>query len=95
MLIGDASEEQINCWFCRGKELGMEKICAFAVVQMSKLFHCNNIYAVTVAEEILSEDPRFVHTVISPKEKKQYVFSEKDIEERFFADNRRILLTEV
>ena len=73
----------------------MEKICAFAVVQMSKLFHCSNVYAVMVAEDVLKNEPMFIHTVVSPKEKKTYIFTESDIEDRFFADNRTILLQEV
>lgn len=95
MLLNDATNEQIDFKFNRAKELGMEKTCAFAVLQMSKLFYFDNSYAVSVAEDILSSEPEFIHTIISPKEKKEYVFSEKDISERFFADNRRFLLEEV
>ncbi len=95
MLLNDASKEQIDGLFNRAKELGMEKVCAFTVVQMSKLFQFENMYAVPVAEEILDSDPMFIHFIVSPKEKKEYVFTQKDIEKRFFADNRRVLLQEV
>ncbi len=95
MLINELPKEDVNCLFSRAKELGMEKICAFAVVQMSKLFHCSNVYAVMLAEDVLKNEPMFIHTVVSPKEKKTYIFTESDIEDRFFADNRTILLQEV
>ncbi len=95
MLLNDARKEHIDFLFNRAKELGMEKICAFAVLQISELFNFKNTYAVEVAENILSSAPEFIHTVISPKEKKEYVFSEKNILERFFADNRKLLLEEV
>ncbi len=95
MFLNDAHKDKVDCFFNRAKELGMEKVCAFAVVQMSKLFQFENIYAVSVAEGILNNDPMFIHLIISPKEKKKYLFSEENIEKRFFADNRRKLLQEV
>ncbi len=95
MLISDSDESEINFLFKRAKELGTEKICAFAIIQMSKLFKFGNSYAVSVAEEILNNDPKFIHTVISPKDGKLLIFTEKDIEKRFFAANRKSLLKEV
>ena len=73
MLINELPKEDVDCLFSRAKEIGMEKICAFAVVQMSKLFHCSNVYAVMVAEDVLKNEPMFIHTVVSPKEKKTYM----------------------
>ena len=95
MLLSDAPNGKIDCLFNRAKELEMEKVCAFAVFQMSRLFLFENMYAVSVAEEILNSDPMFIHSIISPKEKKEYVFTQRDIEKRFFADNRKKLLQEV
>lgn len=95
MLLNNAPKAHIDCLFARAKELGMEKVCAFAVVQMSKLFHCQNPYAVLVAETVLNSDPLFIHTIGSPKDKKEYIFAERDIEKRFFSSNRRMLLQEV
>ncbi len=95
MLLNDATKEQVDQYFTRAKELGMQKICGFAVLQMSELFNFDNKYATDVADSILSTEPEFIHTVISPKEKKQYVFSEKSILRRFSADNRKKFLQEV
>lgn len=95
LLLCDTPKEQVADWFNRAKELGMEKVCAFAVMQMAKLFHFPYGAAVSIAERVLSSDPAFIHTVTDPKNKKEYIFSEKDIETRFFANNRTILLEEV
>ena len=95
MLLNDAAKEQVDLYFARAKEFGMQKICGFAVLQMSELFNFDNKYTTDVAESILSVEPEFIHTVISPKEKKKYVFSEKSILKRFFADNRKKFLQEV
>lgn len=95
MLLNDAAKDHIDFLFKRAKELCMEKVCAFAVLQMSELFVFENEYAVEVANSILNDDPNFIHTVVSPKEKKMYIFTEKDIEERFFAENRKAFLQEV
>lgn len=95
MLLSGASEKQVDFLFERARELRMEKICAFAVLQMSELFDFDNRYAVEVAKNILADEPDFIHTIIAPKEKKEYVFSEKSIVKRFFADSRKVLLEEV
>ena len=94
LLLNDETKDGFDHLMTRAKELGVEKICAFAVIQMSKLFDFKNTYAVTVAEEILRDDPNFIHTVISPREKKTYVFANKDIANRFFANSRKEFLRE-
>ncbi|MBE7058973.1 MAG: hypothetical protein E7387_07775 [Ruminococcaceae bacterium] len=95
MIIDDAMMEYVDFYFRRAAEFGMEKVCAFAVLQTSELFDVNNTYAIDIAKEILKNDPDFIHEVISPKEKKMYVYTEKDITKRFFADSRKELLQEV
>lgn len=95
MLLNDVPKTQIDFLFDRAKKLSMEKVCAFAVLQMSKLFDFENVYAVQTAKSVLQDDPDFIHTIVSPKEKKTYIYTERNISERFFADCRRILLQEV
>ena len=94
MLLNNATKAHIDCLFARAKELQMEEVCAFAVVQMSKLFHFHNSHAVLVAEAVLNSNPMFIHMIASPKDKKEYIFVERDIEKRFFSNNRRRLLQE-
>ena len=95
MLLNDATKHHIDLIFNRSKELGMEKVCAFAILQTSALFCFDSQYAIDIASAVLKEDPEFIHTVVSPKDKKTYVFIEKDIGERFFTNNRKALLQEV
>ena len=94
LLLYDADKNQVDFLFNRAKELAMEKVCAFAVFQMSELFEFENKYAVSIANDVLKNDPEFINTVVSPKEKKNYVYIERDITERFFADDRKSLLRE-
>lgn len=95
MLLNDADEEYVDFLFDRAEKLGMEKVCAFAVLYTAELFNFRNQYAIEVATKALGYDLDFVHRIISPKDKKELVFTERDILERFFADNRKTLLEEV
>ena len=95
MLLNDIDSEQTNYLFEHSKTLGLEKICAFAVLQTAALFEFKNNYAVAVAEGILETDKEFLHLVVAPQEGKQYVFKEKNILNRFFDENRTQLLEEV
>ena len=94
-LLSELNDKQITGIFNRAKDLSMEKICAYAVLQTSELFDLNQDYAVHMAKEILKDDPEFIHTVVSPSEKKMYVYICKDISERFFENDRVSLLMEV
>lgn len=95
MLLNDADEEYVDFLFDRAEKLGMEKVCAFAVLHTAELFNFRNQYAIEVATKALGYDLDFVHRIISPKDKKELVFTERNILERFFADNRKTLLEEV
>lgn len=94
-LLSDMSNSEIDDLFIRANELKMEKVCAFSVLQTAGLFDFVNQHSVLVSIQILETEPDFVNTVISPKDKKVFVYAEKNIEERFFAKNRRALLKEV
>lgn len=94
-LLNDLDKDKTDQMFQRAKKLHAEKICAFAVLQTAALFVLQNTYAIGAAENILKEDEDFLHTVVAPKERKQYVFREKDILERFFSEDRIRLLKEV
>lgn len=95
MLLNDVDEEYVDFLFDRAEKLGMEKVCAFAVLHTAELFKFRNKYAVEVATKALGYDIDFIHRVISPTEKKELIFTERSVIERFFADNRKKLLEEV
>ncbi len=95
MLLNNASKEHIDFLFRRAKTLGMEKVCAFAVLQTAELFKFKNLYAVEIAKKHLESDSNFMHSIFSPKDKKELVFIEQDIFKRFFNTDRKNLLREV
>ena len=95
MILNDADKEHIDFLFDRAVKLGMEKICAFAVLQTAELFMFKNLYAVEVAKKALGYDLDFVHRIVSPKDKKKLIFTERNVLERLFTDNRKALLEEV
>jgi len=95
MLLNDADKEYIDFLFERAKKLGVEKQCAFAVLQTAELFKFRNQYAVEIATKALGEDSNYIHRIVSPKDEKEFVFIERNVFARFFADNRKKLLMEV
>jgi len=95
MLLNDADEEYVDFLFDRAEKLGMEKVCAFAVLHTSELFEFRNQYAVEVATKALGYDMDFIHRIVSPRDKKELIFTERSVTERFFSDNRKELLEEV
>ncbi len=95
MLLNDADEEQVDFLFDRAEKLGMEKVCAFAILHTAELFKFRNLYAVEAATRALGYDMDFIHKIVSPKDKKELIFTERSVCERFFADNRKELLEEV
>lgn len=95
MLLDNMSEVDVSDLFVRARELELEKICAFAVLQTSELFESKSFTAEKTAGNILQSDPDFLHRVISPVEKKIYIYKTKDITERFFMNDRAADLEEV
>lgn len=95
MLLNDADSEQVDFFFNRAEKLGMQKVCAFVVLHTAELFRFRNSYAVEVATKALGPDMDFIHRVTSPKDKKEFLFAERNVSKRFFADNRRKLLEEI
>ena len=94
LLLEDMTMPRLERIFERATELGIEKECAFTIIQTAELFDITNNVAVDIARSVLINDSNFVHRVIDPKENKTYIFTEKNIFERFFADSRKDLLKE-
>ena len=59
--------------------LGMEKICAFAILQTLSLFGTKNSVAKGLCEKITADEPEILHKVISPREKKGYEYKDHDV----------------
>ena len=95
MLLCEMTEKEIEKVFERARELKIEKICAYAVLEVMELFNVENKYAFGNSEEILRDDPDFRFRVISPKEKKTFAYQTTDVTKRFFTENRINDLREV
>lgn len=88
MLLDQMGKTGIAELFDRAKGLGLEKLCAFAILQTAALFSVKSEEAKRAAEGILRNDSGFLHRVVAPSEKKSYIYKTKDIEERFFMRDR-------
>ena len=94
-LLDEMSETDLNNTFTRAKELGMDKICAYAVLEAIDLFDMNSDNAKMMAEHYLSDAPKFLLQVTSPKDNKIYQYKTRSATERFFMRDRVADLKEV
>lgn len=92
-LLHEAGDPMADRVFERAYELGLEKPCAFAILQTACMIPVST-YAVETAKKVLLFDPGFLHRVYSPQDKKVYRYTEEDIKERFFTNHRVRLLKE-
>ena len=95
MLLFDMSEHTALKVFERAKNLGMEKICAYTILETMEIFEMNNAYTYKLAHESLNDDFDFRLRVISPSDKKTFMYQTKDASERFFMEERATDLKEV
>ena len=94
LLLSEMTSDEVKIVFERAKELGMEEIVAFTMLQTAAIFDVNSNFT-SMAEDILRDKPDFIHLVISPKDKKKFIYEEKNTFERFFAESRKEFLKEV
>ncbi len=73
MLLSEMSDRQLQRVFTKATELGMEKICAYAVLETMGLFDINNAFAHQIADAVLEDDPDFCLKVVSPKDRKTII----------------------
>lgn len=95
LLTDSMTNEECNSFLSRAIELGTAEVCACALLWTDCLLGFQNSYVTKSACNILKDNPELLHTVISPAENKRFIYTEKDIKERFFASDRTSLLKEV
>ena len=95
LLLSEMSENDILAIFNCATVLGLVKICAYTILETAELFDIDNTYAVNLAKEVLKEDDSFILTIVSPKDKKSFIYSTPGACERFFMENRVKDLKEV
>lgn len=88
MLLSEITDTQLKKIFARAAELGMEKICAYAILETMGLFDMDNSLAYGISRVALGENPGFCLQVISPKDKKMLMYQTADVTERFFMESR-------
>lgn len=94
-LLMKFTDEEIFKIFKKADKTGLEKECAFAIIQTAELIGNKFHYAYLKAREISCANPGLLDIVISPADKKIYSYREKDIQKRFFLKNREKNLTEI
>lgn len=95
LLLSEMTEAQLQKVFARATELGLEKVCAYAILETMGLFDMNAPLAYGISSTVLDNDPCFLLRVVSPKDKKVLMYQTADITERFFMDSRVDDLREV
>ena len=95
MLLSEMTNSQLQRIFARASELGMEKICAYTVLETMGLFDMNNTLAYGISHVTLVGDSNFCLKVVSPKDKKTLMYQTSDATERFFMESRADDLKEV
>lgn len=94
-LLSEMTEADITRVFTRAEQLGLHRICAYAILETAGLFDMTTAAAAEAAHRILGQDPAFLLTVVSPKDKKTFVYKTAGVEQRFFMENRALDLKEV
>jgi len=95
LLLSEMTDEQLQGVFNRARSLGMEKLCAYAVLESLELFDMDNVFARRIATEALADDPVFRLRVASPKDKKTLIYQTLSATDRFFMEERAENLKEV
>lgn len=88
LLLSEMTDIQIQLTFQRAKELHMDFVCAYTVLETIDFFNLEMKLAKQEAISILMKDPNYRLTVVSPKDKKMYIYQTSDVSERFFMESR-------
>jgi hypothetical protein len=95
MLLAQNSDEQMQRILQRALQLGLEKICAYAILETMELFELNNTWINQWAIQTLTDEPNFRLQVTAPTEKKMFQYQTPNASKRFFMKSRITDLKEV
>lgn len=95
MLLSEMTDAAVQRIFARATELGMEKVCAYTLLETMGLFDMDNPFVYSASHVALEDDPDFCLRVVSPKDKKVLKYQTSDVTERFFMEARAEDLKEV
>ena len=94
LLLSEFTESEINAVYPRASELKLDKICACVINWTCRLFGYESFSSLKNLKKLFLQDDEVMNTVIAPAEGKKYVYTEKDINKRFFSPDRINLLKE-
>ena len=95
MLLTQSSDEQMQRIFQSSLNLGLDKICAYAILETMELFELNNAWINQWATQALADAPDFRLQVTSPAEKRMFQYQTPNASKRFFMKSRITDLKEV
>ena len=95
MLLSETTDTELQKIFARAAKFGMEKLCAYAILETMGLFDMNHAFAYDISRVALENDPDFCLKVVSPKDKKTLIYQTPDVTTRFFMESRAKDLKEV
>ena len=94
LLLAGLPPAALDSLYARARELEMADICSCVILWTDALLTTGNQDAVEYARRDLAGRESLLDTVISPSERKVFIYTQKDIRARFFAANRAGLLKE-
>ncbi len=95
LLLSEMTKTQLRTVFSRASALGMERICAYTILEVLEFFGADHPLAYSMSRVILADDPDFRLRVISPKKQKILRYRTADVTDRFFMESRMEDLEEV
>ena len=95
MLLTQSSDEQMQRIFQRSLDLGLEKVCAYTILETMELFELNNTWINRWATQALADAPDFRLQVTAPAEKKIFQYQTPNASKRFFMKSRITDLKEI
>ena len=95
MLLTQSSDDQIQQILQRSLDLGLEKICAYAILETIELFEMDKTWIAQWAIKTLADTPNFRLQVTAPTEKKLFQYQTQNASKRFFMKSRISDLKEV
>jgi len=95
MLLSEMSDSHIRKIFERANALGMDKACAYAILETIDLFDMPHTLAYEFATGVLKDDPTFCRKVVNPKDKKTLLYQTASASDRFFMESRAADLKEI
>ena len=95
MLLTQSSDDQMKRILERSLDLGLQKICAYAILETIELFEMDKTWVTQWAITVLADEPDFRLQVTAPAEKKMFQYQTQNASKRCFMKSRITDLKEV